>query len=237
VARAVLELEHAPRYAAPLVLEGGAIHVDGEGTVLSTEECLLNPNRNPDRSREEIERILCAQLGAERVIWLGRGLPGDETDGHVDNLACFAAPGVVLLTSSDDRNDPLHAVSVDARSRLLAARDARGRRLEVVPLPAPAPQIVTAEEVRGIDTVAGTAPRNAGARLAASYVNFYPASDRIVYPLIDPRSDDAAAAVLGECFPDRELVGVPAREILLGGGGIHCITQQVPRAGDAPHTG
>ena len=163
------------------------------------------------------------------MIWLGQGLPGDETDGHVDNLACFAVPGVVLLAWTDDRSDPQHAISVDARSRLLAARDARGPRLEVVPVPIPGRLTVTEEEVRDIEAVAGTMPRRAGSRLAASYVNFYAANDRIVYPLLDTRTDDAAAAVLADCFPDRRLVGVPAREIVLGGGGIHCITQQVPR--------
>jgi agmatine deiminase len=236
VARKVLEVERAPRYEAPIVLEGGAVHVDGQGTVLSTEECLLNPNRNPGCSREEIERALCEHLGAEAVIWLGSGLPGDETNGHVDNIACFARPGVVLLAWTDDRSDPLHAICVDARARLLAARDARGGRLEVVPLPVPGPLTVTEDEVRDIEVVAGTMPRRAGARLAASYVNFYPANDRIVYPLLDPRTDDAAAAALADCFPDRELAGVSAREILLGGGGIHCITQQVPRAPDARDT-
>jgi agmatine deiminase len=234
VAAAVLEFERAGRYAAPIVLEGGAIHVDGEGTVLSTEECLLNPNRNPGRSREEIERTLCEYLGAERVIWLGRGLPGDETDGHVDNLACFAAPGVVLLAYGEDADEARREVSEDARRRLLAARDARGRRLEVVPLPMPGPLVVSEQEARGVESAPGTMPRRAGTRLAASYVNFYPAHGRVVYPLLDPRSDDAAAAVLADSFPGRELVGVPAREILLGGGGIHCITQQVPRTAAAP---
>jgi agmatine deiminase len=228
VARKVLEIERAERYRAPIVLEGGAIHVDGEGTVLSTEECLLNRNRNPGCSRAQIERTLCDYLGAERVIWLARGLRGDETDGHVDNLACFARPGVVLLAWTDDRSDPQHAVCVEALERLRGARDARGRTLEIVRLPLPGRLTITAQEAAGVEAEPHSRPRRAGERMAASYVNFYIASSRIVFPLLDPHGDEHAAEVLAACFPEREIVGVPAREILLGGGGIHCITQQVP---------
>jgi agmatine deiminase len=228
VAGRVLDAERADRYAAPIVLEGGSIHCDGEGTVLTTEECLLNPNRNPGRSREEIERSLCDYLGAERVIWLGRGLPGDETDGHVDNLACFARPGAVLLAWCDDESDPQHEISEDARTRLADARDARGRSLEVVLMPTPGPLLTSEDDVREIEVVAGSRARRAGERLAASYVNFYLANDRVVFPLLDERRDEEVARLLGQCFPGREPIGVPAREILLGGGNIHCITQQVP---------
>jgi agmatine deiminase len=226
----VLETERVERYRAPLVLEGGSIHVDGEGTVLTTEECLLNPNRNPQLDRGEIERLLCEYLGASRVIWLGKGLPHDETDGHIDNLACFVAPGVVLLTHTEDRDDELYEVSADARRRLESATDARGRSLEVIPIPAPGAIAIDAQEAAGVSVVTGTYPRRAGDRMAASYVNFYPANDRVVFPLLDPARDEQAAAVLRECFPGREVLGVGAREILLGGGNIHCITQQVPLA-------
>jgi agmatine deiminase len=228
VARKVLEIEGADRYRAPLVLEGGSIHVDGEGTVLSTEECLLNPNRNPELSREEIEGALFDYLGAKKMIWLGKGVYNDETDGHVDNLACFAAPGVVLLTYCEDESDPQHAISRDAQQRLEAATDARGRSIEVVHLPWPGPVTIAEEEASGVDAVEGSLPRRAGDRLAASYANFYIATTRIVYPLLDERYDELAGEVLRGCFPEREIVGVPAREILLGGGNIHCITQQVP---------
>jgi agmatine deiminase len=230
VARKVLEVEGADRYRAPIVLEGGSIHVDGEGTVLTTEECLLNPNRNPRLSREQIEQVFRDYLGAEKVIWLGRGVLDDETDGHVDNLACFARPGLVLLTWTADERDPQHEICRDALERLEAGTDARGRSLEVVRLPAPGALAITEEEARGVDAVDGTLPRVAGDRLAASYVNFFPGNSRVVFPLLDERSDDAAAEVLRGCFPEREPVGVPAREILLGGGNIHCITQQVPTA-------
>ncbi len=228
VAAKILEIEGAERYRAPIVLEGGSIHADGEGTVMATEECLLNPNRNPELTREQIERVLFEHLGAEKMIWLGRGVYNDETDGHIDNLACFVRPGVVLLTWSEDESDPQHAISRDAHARLQAATDARGRSIEVLRLPSPGPLTITAEEAQGVDAVPGSLPRRAGDRLAASYVNFYPANERIVFPLLDKRHDEAAAALLRGCFPEREVVGVPAREILLGGGNIHCITQQVP---------
>jgi agmatine deiminase len=230
VAAKVLEIERVDRYRAPIVLEGGSIHVDGEGTVLATEQCLLNPNRNPELSREQIERSLCDYLGASKVIWLGEGVFNDETDGHIDNLACFARPGVVLLTWPENESDPQHAISRDALARLEHARDARGRSLEVTLLPSPGPIEITAEQARGVDAAAGTLPRRAGDRLAASYVNFYIASSRVAFPRLDERFDDAAAEALARCFPDRDVVGVDAREILLGGGNIHCLTQQLPCA-------
>jgi agmatine deiminase len=231
VAARILELEGAERYRAPLVLEGGSIHVDGEGTVLSTEECLLNPNRNPELSRAQIERALLDYLGAEKVVWLGRGVYEDETDGHVDNLACFARPGVVLLSWCEDASDPQREISRDARERLEAASDARGRSFEVVLLPAPGPLTITAEEAAGVEARTGTLPRRAGDRLAASYANFYLGNSRVVVPLLDDRCDEEALTILRDCFPEREVVGVPGREILLGGGNVHCITQQVPTAG------
>jgi len=227
-ARKILEIEGAPRYRAPLVLEGGSIHVDGQGTILTTEECLLNPNRNPALSREQIELQLCEHLGASEVIWLGNGLDGDETDGHIDNIACFAAPGVILLSWPEDESDPSRPAAEDAERRLAGALDARGRTPRVVRVPAPPALAISEHEAAGVERRAGTLPRVAGERMAGSYVNFFIASSRIVYPLLDERTDGRAAAVLGEAFPGRELVGIPAREILLGGGNIHCITQQVP---------
>jgi agmatine deiminase len=212
------------------VLEGGSIHVDGEGTVLTTEECLLNHNRNPTLSRERIEELLCAYLGAEKVLWLGAGSFNDETDGHIDNICCFVRPGVVALHWTDDESDPQHAISLDALTRLQRMTDARGRPLEVHRLPMPGPLEMTAEEAAGVDAVGGTKTRMAGDRLAGSYVNYYIANSRIVMPLLDERTDDAARAILAGLYPDREVVGVPTREVLLGGGNIHCITQQVPRA-------
>jgi agmatine deiminase len=138
-------------------------------------------------------------------------------------------PGVVALTWTDDEHDPQHAISWDARRRLEAATDAHGRSLEVHLLPQPGPLFMTEAEARGRDHVDGTLPRPAGDRMAASYVNFYVADDRVILPLLDERRDDDAAQAVEALFPGRRVVGVPAREILLGGGNIHCITQQVPR--------
>jgi agmatine deiminase len=228
VARKVLEIEGAARYRAPMINEGGAIHVDGDGTALVTEQCLLNHNRNPDLSRSRIERHLKEYLGVSCIVWLGQGVFNDETDGHIDNLACFVRPGEVCLTWSDEPRDPQHAISSDALARLMAARDARGRRLRVHKLPAPGPLHMSSREASGIQQQRGSHARVAGWRLAGSYVNFYLTNGGLVMPLLDPHTDRAAARVLKRVFPDRKVVGVPAREILLGGGNIHCITQQVP---------
>ena len=230
VAHKVLEVEGRDRYRAPFVLEGGAIHVDGQGTVVTTEECLLNPNRNPHLTRAEIEALLARYLGIETVVWLGRGVHLDETDGHVDNLCAYVRPGEVVLTWTDDRSDPHYEISRDALERLMQARDARGRRFKVHKLTQPGPLRMTREEAGGVDVVEGSQPRTAGARLAGSYVNFYVGNRRVVVPLLDPKRDGAALRKLRELFPRREVVGVPGREILLGGGNIHCITQQVPAA-------
>jgi agmatine deiminase len=229
VAAKVAEIERLPRYRAPLVLEGGAFHVDGQGTLITTEECLLNPNRNPGMGRQDIEAGLRDFLGIEKVIWLGQGVFNDETDGHVDNLCCFVRPGEVALTWTDDRDDPQYPISRDAFQRLTAARDARGRRLKIHKLPQPGPLFLTGDEARGVEVREGTRPRQAGDRMAGSYVNFYIANRRVVMPLLDPGTDARALRILRRLFPRREVVGVPAREILLGGGNIHCITQQLPR--------
>jgi len=228
VAGKVLEVEGAARYRAPMINEGGAIHVDGAGTALVTEQCLLNRNRNPGLSRARIERHLQDYLGVSHIVWLGQGVFNDETDGHIDNLACFVRPGEVCLTWCDDPRDPQHAISRDALERLLAARDARGQRLRVHKLPMPGPLHMTSREAAGIQHLRGSHARLAGWRLAGSYVNFYLANGALVMPLLDPRTDRAAARVLKRLFPERKVVGVQAREILLGGGNIHCITQQVP---------
>ncbi|HEX2494825.1 MAG TPA: agmatine deiminase [Steroidobacter sp.] len=228
VARKVLEAERCDRYRAPLVLEGGAVHVDGEGTLITTEECLLNLNRNPQLDKGQLEILLHEYLGATAVIWLGKGVVDDETNGHVDNLCCFARPGEVILTWTDDKRDPQHRASLDAYERLMEVRDARGRRLKVHKLPHPGPLFRTREEALHIDFADGVRARSAGERLAASYVNFYMANGTIVAPLLDVKRDREATRALQRIFPDRRIIGVHAREILLGGGNIHCITQQKP---------
>lgn len=228
VARKVLEIENCDRYRATLINEGGAIHVDGEGTLLVTEQCVLNRNRNPELSRPQIEAELRSWLNVSTVIWLGDGVFNDETDGHVDNLACFVRPGEIALTWTDDQRDPQSRVSRDAWERLQDARDAKGRRFKVHKLPSPGPLRMTAAEARSVCTRDGSKPRRAGERLAGSYANFYIANGGVVVPLLDPRTDRTALTRIRKLFPDRKVVGVPSREILLGGGNIHCITQQVP---------
>ena len=229
VARKVLEIEGCDRYRAPLINEGGAIHVDGQGTALVTEQSLLNPNRNPELGKAQIEEHLRSYLGVSEIIWLGEGVFEDETDGHIDNIACFVKPGVAALHWTDNERDPQYPASADALERLKAARDARGRRIRVIKLPMPGPLTLTASEASGVLLRETSQQRVAGARLAGSYVNFYIANGAIIMPLLDPKTDRIAAARLKRAFPGRKVVGVAAREILLGGGNIHCITQQVPR--------
>jgi agmatine deiminase len=228
VAGKMLGMERAAAYRAPKVVEGGAVHVDGEGTVLVTEACLLAEDRNPGPTRQEMERVLKDYLGASHVVWLGQGVPGDETGGHVDNLACFVKPGVVLLSWCDDPADPHYAVSRDAEARLLSARDAQGRPIKVEHIPMPTPMFFTEDEAAGIDRAGNGMIREAGERLAASYVNFYIANGAVIAPAFGVPTDAPAREVLARLFPEREIVMVPAREILLGGGNIHCITQQQP---------
>lgn len=228
VAAKMCAIERARRFRAPLVTEGGAIHVDGEGTVITTEDCLLNPNRNPDLGRADVEAILGDHLGIDTVIWLGQGVPDDITGGHIDNLACFVAPGVVLLSWCDDPADPHHAVSREAEARLLAARDAKGRALRVERMPMPTPLFLTADEAGGLDRTNPALSSAAGDRLAASYVNFLIVNGAVIAPAFDVPTDAEAEAVLRRLFPGREVIMLPSREILLGGGNIHCVTQQQP---------
>lgn len=228
VAQKILGMEWVDRYKTDFILEGGAIHVDGQGTALVTEECLLNPNRNPSLSRGEIEQVLMEYLNVQRIIWLGQGVYLDETDGHIDNLACFIRPGVVALTWTDDINDPQYEISCDALERLNQATDAQGRRLEVHKIHQPGPLYITEAESGGIDMLEGSHPRRAGQRMAGSYINFYIANRGIIAPIFDDPYDTAALEKLRMLFPERQVMGVPGREILLGGGNIHCITQQQP---------
>lgn len=229
----MLEIEGLDRYDAPLVMEGGSIHVDGRGTLITTEQCLLHPNRNPQLSRGDIEDALADYLNIEHIIWLPRGVYEDETDGHVDNICCFVRPGVVALTWTDNRSDPQYERSAEAYDRLMSARDARGAALEVHKIHQPDPMTMTRDEAEGLDVVDTAFSRPPGERLAGSYINFYIANGAIILPQFDDRHDRDARQKLADLFPGRQVVGVYAREILLGGGNIHCITQQQP-AGRAP---
>ncbi len=212
-AAAVLAQEGIERVAAPFVLEGGSFHVDGEGTLITTEECLLNPNRNPTLSRADIEQRLRDYLGVECIIWLKGGPVDDVTDGHVDMVAAFTRPGQVVALHCDDPRDANYRVLQANREILRGARDARGRRLEVVDIPQAAPC--------HIDLTGG--------RLGLSHVNYYTANEGIVLPAYgDVAHDSRVAAIFRELHPRRRIVTVATRDLLYGGGNIHCITQQEP---------
>ena len=228
VAQKVAEIERADRYKAPFVLEGGSIHVDGEGTLLTTRECLLNENRNLDKSQEELEALLSEYLNVSKFIWLNRGIYNDETNGHVDNICCFIRPGVVALAWTDDKSDPQYEISQENYEILQSATDAKGRKLEIHKIHQPNPILITQEESEGVDAIQGTLPRQEGDRLAASYINFYFCNGGVVVPQFNDPHDKLALEMLQKLMPERKVVGVYAREILLGGGNIHCITQQQP---------
>ncbi|PIN06958.1 Agmatine deiminase [Handroanthus impetiginosus] len=233
IARKILEIENIPRFPHSMILEGGSIHVDGEGTCITTEECVLNKNRNPNLTKAQIEEQLKAYLGVTKIIWLPRGLYGDEdTNGHIDNMCCFARPGVVLLAWTDDKSDPQHERSLEALSILMSTTDAKGRNLEVIKLHVPGPLYMTGEEAGGLEQDVDAKPRIPGTRLAASYINFYIANKAIITPQFgDKKWDDEAVRVLSSAFPDYEIVRIEgARDIVLGGGNIHCLTQQQPAA-------
>tara|TARA_R100000005_G_scaffold1757_1_gene1012 strand:+ start:3209 stop:4315 length:1107 start_codon:yes stop_codon:yes gene_type:complete len=233
VARKVAQLEGVPRYATPgFVLEGGSIHVDGEGTLITTAECLLHRNRNPQLSQPQVEAYLRDYLGVDTIIWLPQGMYNDETDGHVDNFCCFVAPGEVLLCWTDDETDPNYSRCRAALAVLENSRDAKGRSLHVHTIPIPSARYAVLESEGG---AIGQVPDEQGRpeRLAASYVNFLIVNGGVVMPGFDDPMDAVARETLQRLFPGREVVMVPGGEILLGGGNIHCITQQQPRPVDA----
>lgn len=230
VAKKVAEIEGVHTYKAEdFILEGGSIHVDGEGTCIVTEECLLSEGRNSHMTKEQIEDTLRYYLHVDKIVWIPEGIYNDETNGHVDNICCFARPGEVILAWTDDETDPQYARSKAAKDIFESTIDAKGRALKVHQLHIPSPVCITKEESEGVDAVDGTLPRQEGDRQAASYINFYMANGGIVFPLFnDSKYDALAEAQLKSIFPEREVVGVFAREIILGGGNIHCITQQQP---------
>ena len=216
--------------AKDFVLEGGSIHSDGEGTVLVTESCLLSPGRNPSLSKEEIEDNLKKYLGAKKVIWLPRGIYMDETNEHVDNVCAFVKPGEVVLAWTKDKNDPQWELSNACLKTLEAEKDAMGRKIKVHFLMIPdKPVCITKEELEGFEFEEGEQPREEGERLAASYVNFYISNKSVLVPQFGDVNDKEAIKLLSELFTDRNIIPIPARPIIVGGGNIHCITQQVPK--------
>jgi agmatine deiminase len=207
------------RFAAPMVLEGGGITVDGEGTLITTESCLLHPSRNPSLTKDEMTQVLKDYLGVEKVIWLISGLGLDEdpdTDGHVDGVGAFVAPGRVLLHMIRDPKHPDFA-NLNENRRRLETTDARGRDIEVIEF-----------DARSRPVLVGDTP------IVETYINSYFANGALVVPTGGTADDSAALERLREIVPGREVVGVPCPVIGYGGGGIHCITQQVPRAEAEP---
>lgn len=210
-AELVLDALDMRKFEGPMVLEGGSVAVDGEGTLITTEQCLLNPNRNPGLTRQQIEERLALYFGVTKVIWLGEGLEDDETDGHVDNIACFAGPGRVMVYKSMSAGDYNDRVMRDNVARLKSARDARGRNFEIIEVPEPARR-----------------ERHDGRRLDMSYINFYYTNFGAVIPTFDDPNDEVFLQIMTRAFPERRFAQVPCLDIVQGGGGIHCITQQQP---------
>jgi len=200
-----------PSYECPLVAEGGALEVDGEGTCLTTRQCLLNGNRNPDSSQEQIEAQLRQALGVRKVLWLAEGLQNDHTDGHVDTLARFVAPGVVLCMVPVDANDPNAPALAQIHRDLSQFTDANDRRLTVATVPSP-----------------GAVRNRQGDLMPASYLNFYIGNTTVVVPTYGVATDEAAVQGIAQHFPTRRTIGLSARALLTGGGAFHCITQQQP---------
>ncbi len=201
----------APRFDHDMVLEGGAIDTDGFGTILTTTQCLQNPNRNPGWTADSALAALGPALGTTKILWLGEGLVNDHTDGHVDNLARFVAPGVVACPVAFGRDDPNLGVFADAAKRLASMTDARGSALNVVRIPSP-----------------GLIPDADGRPTAASHMNFIIANDAVIMPVYEDRASPLALDALRALFPERQVIGLPSRAILTGGGSFHCITQQEP---------
>jgi agmatine deiminase len=213
IARHTKMRRFVPRAAARVVvLEGGSIDLDGQGTMLTTEECLLSDvqQRNPGLSREDLEGIFRDQLAVEKVLWLGRGIAGDDTHGHVDDLARFVRPGVVVVVDEPNESDENHAPLRENFERLTAMTDAKGRKLDVVKLPMPAPLVFD------------------GMRLPASYANFYVANGIVLVPTFNDPKDRVALGTLAELFPDREVVGIHAVDLVWGLGTLHCMSHEEP---------
>jgi agmatine deiminase len=234
VAQKVLSLAGADRYKAPCVVEGGAIHVDGEGTLITTSSCLLNANRNPQYSKAQMEDLLMAYTGSQKVIWLDFEAH-EETDGHIDGICAFVKPGVLVLDWCDDpQKETDYALCRQLYEQLMRVTDARGRSFEIHKLPAASPPPISREEAAGIVQVAGSFPRKEGDPVWGTYTNFYIANGGIVMPTYDDPNDEPAQRILSDLYSDRKVVCIPARELAMCGGMIHCITQQQPALSSPP---
>lgn len=230
IAEKVCELNYIDYYSLPdFVLEGCSIHVDGEGTLFATEEVLLSEGRNGHLTKDEIEATLKEYCHVEKIIWIKQGYFLDETNGNIDNILNVVRPGEVVLTWTEDTEDPQYAISQAAYQILKTETDAQGRHLIIHKMLMPEPLYITKEESQEVDPVNGMLPRFPGDRLTASYVSYYTANQGIIFPIFDDKNDQLAENLLKNLYPNRKIIGVPAREILLGGGNIHCIAQSIPK--------
>ncbi len=228
VAEKICELEKADSYRTEgFVLEGGSFHVDGEGTVLTTEMCLLSSGRNPHMTKEEIEQMLYEYLNCTKVLWLTDGIDPYETNGHIDDVACFIRPGEVACIYTEDKSNPFYEQAQKAYKELSQMTDAKGRKLKVNKLCCPEMPVTIGKDFN-IDKVRGSIPRNEGDICIASYMNFLIVNGGVIVPQYGDANDALALKQIQEMFPDRKTVGVNTVEIVYGGGNIHCITQQVP---------
>ncbi len=200
-----------PCHPGGMVLEGGSIEVNGQGTLLTTEQCLLNPNRNPDWGRVQIEQQLMDFLGVTKILWLGEGIVGDDTDGHIDDLTRFVDPKTVVTIVEEDPLDANYKLLQENRKRLDSMTTAKGEKLRVLELPTPG--VVEHE----------------GQRLPASYANFYIGNKVVLLPVFNHKNDELARGILQSCFSDRRVVSIPALDLIWGLGAFHCITQQQPK--------
>src|SRR2546422_535487 len=208
---------NARRFEPGIVMEGGSIEVNGRGVVLTTEQCLLNRNRNPNLSREEIEQYLKDYVGVEKVLWLREGIVGDDTDGHVDDIARFVSPNTIVAAIEDDPADANYEILQDNLRRLQEMTDLQGHSFEIVTLPMP-----------GIVAGASTSARNLD-RLPASYANFYIANEVVLAPIFGHANDSCALQTLQQVFPNRGIIGINCEPLVWGMGTIHCVTQQQPQ--------
>ena len=216
-------------YLDDFILEGGSIHVDGEGTCLVTKACLLSKGRNPNLNQLEIEETLKVYLNVSKVIWLENGIFEDETNEHVDNMACFIKPGVVALAWSQDKNDPQYKYSMNAYKVLTNSIDAQGRKFKVIKVKLPKPLYMSKTEAKGIKLGRYDAKaRSEGSRLAASYINFYQGEKFVILPAFGVPEDKLAKNQIQKLYPNKDVIQINTREVLLGGGNIHCITMQIP---------
>ena len=210
------------------ILEGGSIHTDGEGTLLTTEACLLSKGRNSSLTKEEIEEKLKKYLGIKKVLWLPRGIYNDETNEHVDNVACFLKPGVIALASCSQKDDIQYQLYQEDKEYLLNQVDAKGRKLEIVEIDTPINLVMSKEEASGLVLLDGV-ERKEGNRLAASYINFYQSDRFVIVPKFNHPLDEKAYQILKDFYKEKDVYQLSSREILLGGGNIHCVTMQIPK--------